>query len=351
MTFRTIVASIALFLASPLVGREKSDVIVMKNGDRMTCEIKGLESGVLYVSLDYVDGTIAVDWSKVARLESSHLFIVKTLDGSVYRGILSTVESLAEGPMTLQVAEGPGKEVVLKRPQIIDLAETSDKFWQRFSGAVNWGINYSKGNSSTQYNLGAQTAYLRPRWSADLSFNSTLSSTSGVTASTQNQAFLKAERLLRWNNYFYSGLANFIQSSAQGINLQSSLGAAIGRYLKRTDNSTFSLSGGAGWQETHYTQSVEPIPTQELATAMMAADVRFSKFKRTNFNLTAVLYPALSDPGRVHFTTNTYFYIKIFGDLSWNITAYLNWDNRPPANLPRSSYGASSGLSWTFGLK
>ena len=31
--------------------------------------------------LDYVDGTISVDWSKVARLESSQLFIVKEENG------------------------------------------------------------------------------------------------------------------------------------------------------------------------------------------------------------------------------------------------------------------------------
>jgi hypothetical protein len=30
----------------------------------------------LSVSLDYVSGTISVDWSKVARLESSQLFVV-----------------------------------------------------------------------------------------------------------------------------------------------------------------------------------------------------------------------------------------------------------------------------------
>ena len=42
----------------------------MKNGDRFTCEIKGLSAGVLSASLDYVYGTIAVQWSQVARLES-----------------------------------------------------------------------------------------------------------------------------------------------------------------------------------------------------------------------------------------------------------------------------------------
>ncbi len=57
--------------------------MIMKNGDRMTCEIKGLERGVLYVDFDYIHGTAAVNWSNVARLESKHLFLVKTQDGSV----------------------------------------------------------------------------------------------------------------------------------------------------------------------------------------------------------------------------------------------------------------------------
>jgi hypothetical protein len=44
----------------------------MKNGDCMTCEVKGLDSGVLYVSFDYIHGTTSVQWSKVAHLESNN---------------------------------------------------------------------------------------------------------------------------------------------------------------------------------------------------------------------------------------------------------------------------------------
>jgi hypothetical protein len=51
-----------------LNAQENSDVIVMKNGDRFTCEIKGLSGGVLSVKLNYVDGTLAVQWSQVAKL-------------------------------------------------------------------------------------------------------------------------------------------------------------------------------------------------------------------------------------------------------------------------------------------
>jgi hypothetical protein len=55
----------------------------------MTCQIRGFDAGVLYVSLDSIDGTTSLQWSKVARLESKQLFIVNTEDGSVYIGSLT----------------------------------------------------------------------------------------------------------------------------------------------------------------------------------------------------------------------------------------------------------------------
>ena len=65
----------------------------MNNGDHLTCEIKGLDASVLYVSFDYIQGTTSVDWSKVRHVESKQLFLVKTEDGSVYTGTLSTAEN------------------------------------------------------------------------------------------------------------------------------------------------------------------------------------------------------------------------------------------------------------------
>ena len=65
-------------------------MIIMNNGDRLTGEIKGLNSGTLSVSFDYILGTSSVDWTKVDHLESKQLFIVKTQDGLVYTGTLRT---------------------------------------------------------------------------------------------------------------------------------------------------------------------------------------------------------------------------------------------------------------------
>ena len=159
----------------------------MTNDDHFTGEIKGLKAGVLYVSMKYILGTSSVQWSEVARLESKQLFLVKTQDGSVYTGTLNTANIPSGRPMEIEVAETPGQEVKIDRSRIVEMDVTSAKFVQRFNGSVNTGIIYSKGNQSTQYNIGAQVSYPRERWAAGASFNSTLSASTGASASTRNQ--------------------------------------------------------------------------------------------------------------------------------------------------------------------
>jgi hypothetical protein len=351
MNLHTIVLCSVLLLVAPLFGREKTDVIVMKNGDHLTCEIKGLNSGVLYVSLDYILGTSSVQWSKVDHLESSQLFIVKTESGLVYTGTLSAAELSGDRPMKIEVVVSPETKVTIERTQIVKMEQTSEKFWQRFNGDINLGVIYSKGNQATQFSLNSGVQYPRERWSAQASYSSTLASSTGVNASARNQVNYSAQRLLRWNNWFYEGMGIFLQSSEQDINLQTTLGAGIGRYLKNTNNAQISLLGGFGWQNTAYRPTIQPQGNQSLATAVVAGDMSFFRFNKTKLDLTAIVLPALSQPGRVHFNTNASYYIKLFSNLTWNISFYGNWDTRPPANFSGSDYGTSSGLGWTFGNK
>jgi hypothetical protein len=349
MTTRAIILLSTLIFSVPLFAREKSDVIVMKNGDRFTCEITGLSGGVLSVKVSYVDGTMAVQWSQVAHLESNQLFLVHTESGTVYTGKVSTTGASNDPPIKIEVAEAPTKEVEVAQRKIIKLSETSEGLWHRFDGAVNTGLLYSKGNESTQYNVSSQVAYNRERWSSELNFNSSFASSSGANLTTRNQADLSTLKLLRWNNWFYAGTASFLQSSVQEINLQTTLGGGIGRYLKNTNRASIYVFGGLGWQNVAYGQNAVDQGTQNTAVGFVASEIKAFRFKKTNLDVSASLIPAISEAGRVHFNTNAVYYVKIVNDLSWNFSFYGSWDSRPPATLSKSDYGTSSGLSWTFG--
>jgi Protein of unknown function, DUF481 len=349
MTIHGVFLSFTLFSTIPLFARQKTDVIVMNNGDHITCEVKALNAGVLSIALDYVDGTVSIDWSKVQRLESSQLFVVLAEDGSSYEGKLTTAPGGATQPMIIQITQGLENEVKLERSHVVRMTETSERFYQRFSGSLNLGVIYSKGNSTTQYNLGAESEYLRERWASDALLSSNLSSSSGSSTSTRNQVGIRGYHLLPWDNYFYGGLGNFLQSAEQGIKLQSTIGGGVGHFFKNTNRTSIAVLGGLAWQSTDYKSSATFPGRQNAAAALVAAQVKAFKFSRTNLNFTAAILPALSDPGRLFVDANASYYLKLFNNLSWNVSIYGNWDNRPPWGFSGSDYGTSSGVSWTFG--
>src|ERR1700739_5114614 len=105
MKFRLLLLCTVISSPFPLFAREKTDVIIMKNGDHITCEIKGLRSNTLYISVDYVLSTLSVDWSKVDHVQSKQLFLVRTQDGTVYQGALSTPDTLGTLPSQIEFLE------------------------------------------------------------------------------------------------------------------------------------------------------------------------------------------------------------------------------------------------------
>lgn len=350
ITRALVLASISAF-AWPLVARESADVIVMNNGDRLTCKIKQLEAGVLYVDLDYANGDVSIDWKKVARIESKQLFIVKTQDGSVFRGTLKMTSNAAEQPAQIEIVETPGMEKppAIDLSQIVDVRQTEEESLKRWSGNFSAGSAYSKGNNAAQYNIGFQTLYQQERWSAQANVNSNLAANSGAKTSTRNSLTTSAYHLLPRQNYFFGGLSDFSQSSVQGIRLQTSVGGGIGRFLKETNRVRIAMLGGFAWQSTNYQGKDMAQPVQNVAAALLAMQLNLFEFSKTQLNITAELFPALSQPGRVRFNTNASYFIKLFGQVSWTMTFYGNWDTQPPPSFAGSDYGATSGVSWSFG--
>jgi hypothetical protein len=349
MRFRLLLLCAAIFSPSFLIAREKTDVIVMKNGDRITCEIKGLRSNTLYVSVDYILSTLSVDWSKVDHVQSKQLFLVRTQDGTVYTGALSTQETSGGRPLQIEILEAPNEKVIVEREQVTVMNETASNFWQRLNGRIGTGFTYSKGNDSTQYNLSSDVNYPRERWSAEARYSSNFTSNSGSSTSTRNEVGLSALHLMPWNNWYYIGVTDFLQSSVQGIQLQSTFGGGIGRIIKNTGSTSLTFYGGFAWQRINYSEAILPSSTQQVTSGLIGSSLKLFKFDRTTLILNATFLPAISDPGRIHFSLNTAYYVKLWGKLDWNFTFYGNWDNRPPPGFSSSDYGTTSGLSLSFG--
>lgn len=349
MKYRKALLLAALLMVSPAWARKKTDVIVMKNGDKITCEVKGLRSNTLYIRVDYILSTLSVDWTKVDHIDSKQLFIVRTSGGTIYTGTLSSPEKPGARPVQIEVVESSGKAVTLDRSAVVDMDQTSDSVWQRFSGETGLGFTYTKGNQTSQYNLSSEVTYAEERWSARANFSSNLASSAGSNVSTRNELHLSGQRMMAWSNWYYTGIADFLQSSVLGIQRQSSLGAAIGYNIKNSGATFLTVYGGFAWQQINYQETHLPSPTQQVAAALVGSEAKLFHFDRTTVIVNANVLPTLSDPGRVQFNLNTSYYVRLASKLKWNFTFYGSWDNRPPPGFATSDYGASTGLSLTFG--
>jgi hypothetical protein len=342
-------SSAVFWLILPASARDKTDVLVMKNGDRITCEVKRVEGGLLEVNLEYVDGTLLIDWTKVSRIETNALFAVKLQDGSTYWGKILIPDSLPGTPVQLGIQQSDAvNPVFVPRSEVVRMTQTSLSFLQRFNGGVTLGSQYSKGNSAVQYNVGSDLGYEESRWGFRTRYNSNLSLSAGSDAATRNRLDSSIYRLLSRNNYFLAGSAAYLQSSVQGIQNQTTLGFGLGMFLKNTNQMRFTLLGGLAWQRTNYILP-ETNGTQNIGAVLVNSRLEAFRFKKTRLAATVNLVPALTDRGRLFLNTDVAYFLTILGTLDWNFSFYGSWDSRPPAHLPGSDYGSSTGLSWSFG--
>jgi hypothetical protein len=340
--------SLAAMIPFSLNARDKTDQLYFANGDHWTCEIKKLERGYLYVGLDYVDGTVSVDWSKVARIESSQLFLVTTEQGAPFIGTLHTPESEA-GKKGLDVGKGP-QAIHMDKSDVTDIEQTEASLWQGLHASFDGGLNFTKSNSQTQFNFNASTDYRRQLWALHSEFHSTFSAFRGVegTSNLRNDWSSNAIRLLPKRSYFAIALTDFLKSDEQQLNLRTTLGGGIGRYLIATDTFRVTVLGGGDWIRERYTPGATPTSTFNSAEALLGNNVDYFRFKSTNANLSTLLFLSLTDPGRYRFTGNLGVKYEIIKDLYFNFSVYLNYDSQPPRQTVKSDYGASSSVGWSF---
>jgi hypothetical protein len=338
---------LVLTLSPICSAREKKDVIQFANGDRMTCEIVKLEKGYLYVKLAVGEGTVSLDWSKINHIESPQTFVVADKTGVRYTGSLqSTAEGKAPEEAQLQVTDPSASEVIPAK-DVVELHTTDPGFWQNLHGGVDAGVNYSKQQNRTQYNFETNALFERAKWLASGNYESSFSG-GGNISDLRNEVRLNITRQLLSPRNFYGGLADFLQSDEQQLDLRTTLGGAVGHMFNYTNNSFIAAFVGVDWNGERYSAAATVDRTGNSAEAILGTQVNFFRFKTTNILADARLYPSLSDPGRVRFDLNTSLKLRLAKDLYWRLGYYLNFDSRPPDNLPKSDYGSTSSLGWVF---
>jgi len=319
------------------------DVVVLKNGDRLTGEIKGLQSGELRFKSDYMAEAVRLDWSRIERLESKSTFMILLVDGKLVTDVIRLLPSHSDEVANFVIGNSG---ITVHQLDVIRITPADRHFWKRLEGSIDFGFSFTSGNDQYQTNLAATSTYRTGDHSFTASIDSSFSGQTEGDSLRRNQFSFDYRKQLsrRW---YVGGLFDLLHSDQQSLDLRTTVGALAGRNVVQTENTRLSLFGGIAGTREHYSESIGR-PKTTNADAIAGADFVTFRFNRTDIRSRFSLFPSLTTPGRMRLQGTSDLRIKIVKDLWWGFHVYENFDSKPPVRADQNDLGVSTSLGWKF---
>jgi hypothetical protein len=333
------------FTALTSLAKNDDDVVVLKNGDRLTGEIKGLSKGELRIKADYMAEAVRLDWARIERMESKSTFMIYLVDGKLFTSVMRLLPANS-GEVANFVIGSTRDAIRVQQDEVIRILPAEAGFFKRLEGSVDFGLSFTSGNDQYQTNLNATTTYRTGDHSFTASIDSTFNGQTEGTSTRRNQFTFDYRKQL--NQRYYAGaLLDFLHSDQQSLDLRTSIGGLLGRNMLQTEHTRLSLFGGAaGTRERYTTELGRPRTTN--ADALTGVDFYTFRFTTVDVRSRFTLFPSLTTPGRMRLQATSDLRIKLAKDLYWGFHLYENFDSKPPVRADKNDLGISTSLGWKF---
>ena len=343
---RTALLVLFLLLACSSFAKRKDDVVVMRNGDKFTGEIKGLQYGELMFKSDYMKDSVHLDWKQVQSLQSQDTFIVGLSDGTNVTGFINKEIARADGSKEFTIIAS-GAAVAVDPSEVIAIGQREGSFWDQLTGSINYGFSFASGSKAISSSLGADVAFRTSKNTVQLATSSQFNSQTGAMNTNRITFDAQYARMLT-KQWLAAGLLSLLSSNQQDLELRSTYGGGVGRKLVQTDRTSLILIGGAVYSHERYTPQSGAQPIQNNGESLFGLTFSTFRFKTLDLNSQTFLFPSLSDPGRLRLSSQSNLRIELIRNFYWNFQLYENYDSRPPVTAPKNDLGVTTSVGWTF---
>jgi hypothetical protein len=333
------VLALLLVLDAAATWAEKTDIIRLKNGDRITGEVKKLERGRLTVKTDHM-GTLQIEWPQVAEVTSKHTFEVETEAGLLYLG------SLAPGEEGGRIAvAGEVASVALEQLDVVAIAPIKQTFWGKVDGSLNLGFSATQANSTRQLTFGLDASRRTHKRESDATANVILTNQE-TSEETRRADFTATQKWIFARRWFAAGFTQLQSNEELGLKLRTLVGGVSGRRLIQTDHRTLAVFAGlAGSRETFIN---EPGSSSLEAALGLEFDTYTFEDPEIDFTAALTLFPSLTQWGRVRAELNASARRELVKDFFVNLTLLESYDSDPPADAKENDVAVTMSLGWSF---
>jgi hypothetical protein len=331
---------IGLLLVSVTAWAEKTDIVYLTNGDRVTGEVKSLERGMLEFKTDHM-GTVLIEWEDISEIVSRTGQTVELANGQRFYGPLTKPENSD----MVMVATQQGT-IGLNSLDVVKMYPVKSGFWNRLDLSTELGFSWDKGSKVGKYLVGVNAEYRDPKFITRANFSTEITTQEGRDNSARN-VLSASHMVFRENKKFIPYFGKLEQNDELGIDLRALIGAGLGWVPIRSNRNWFSLAGGLAINR-EIPRDGEAQNNLE-AVGMLTYDYyKYSSPKR-KFDIRLTVFPSLSDVGRWRADFSTSFRWEMVSDLFWVLSSYASYDSDPLSeNAADSDYGVNSSLAYKF---
>ena len=328
---------LSLFLASNMFA-QKTDVVMLLNGDKITGEIKKLQTGLLNFKTDNM-GTIDIEWIKIDKIWTDKIFEVELVDGRTYYGSIEPGNNSG----TLLV-KGFTLETRLFMKYIVKITRIKESFWDILSGYIKLGVSYTKASQIGQLSFGFNGKYRTKVFYSELNANSVITTTKDKPTSRKQDIFLNYNRF--WENrWYWAGIIGAEENTELGIKLRTSLGGGAGNNFIQTNVNWLSGLAGLALNREWFIDSTEAKYNIE---GLLNSNYQLFIYDHPKVSLQTILniYPSITNFGRIRSNLDLNLNWEIFLDFYWVLSFYFNYDNKPTSNASESDYRIETAIKY-----
>ncbi len=336
---RALLAALLLAINAAALA-QKTDVIVLSNGDRVTGEIKSYAAGRLTVDTSH-SSWIKVKWSLIESITSDKQFDIETTDGVHHYGALAP----SEPPGRLTIVSGP-QTITVGFFDVFEIAPVYQTFWKRWEGSLDAGFNYTQSNDLIQLNFEFTGTYRMRESQLMVDLSAFFSRQNEVTAASRGSFGLLYDRFV--GQYWVAeALIGLDRNVELGLDLRETVGIGGGRYLYRSNQAALIvLAGFTGNHEI-------PVEGDDTDSVEAVVGGRYSYFMydypKIKFATNLGVYPSLTISGRVRVEFTASIKREIVSDFYVSLSIFDSYDSRDPTTLTaKNDWGPTVSIGWQF---
>jgi len=342
-------AAIALtlgLLAVPALA-EKTDVVVMDNGDRFTGEVMELATGQLKIKTEHA-GTLYIDWTHIVSLTTTQQLQIELLDGTQLFGPAPEVASRA-GAIRLLTQQAGRTPVPVEVPivDVVDLGRIKggDVWHNRFEGDVSLGYSYTSANGvqTVDFSSNVATRNTKREWALSLDMQTTHQDTA---PSTQRDSLLISFARFLPDRYYAETALQFQRNEELALDLRSGIGQTFGRYFVQQQGFEWRAGGGLAVSTETGSNGVQ----RQAVWVPLTTRLQIFHWDHPKTNVTAnlVILPSLNEGGRLRGEASLDLRHELIHDLFFDLSFRDSYDNQPAETERFNDWNVVTSIGYSF---